>query len=329
MTKFLMCLVLVFILAGTAFAADGAPGVLLYNGDAANDSGGMALSSWGSGYITESYNVHYIGPQVLRLLSQGYYQGGVLTFKQPVPLEGFLASSNAYLELLVKPSVVLKSTTGTTTPTTSGTTPMNPMGGFAGGGMMTNPTTPSTTDPNSSTPKFLLQRLRIILVTDKGELVMSSWPLYPGNLMNGGWRQVAIPLAAFKSTAPAKGDVLRGIRIFADRADQFYIAQIGLNIDNEPLRVKATAKPTVAHLKERVKFLATADVGVTSTKIAWTFDSKNGITTDALGPRVEWIYEKPGVYTVTCTISDEYGNKPPASATTVVTVVATEATSTK
>lgn len=155
-------------------------------------------------------------------------------------------------------------------------------------------------------------------------MIADGWSLRLSTLLGGGWRRVAIPLAAFKSASPERGTILKGLQIFADRADIFYVGQIRLVVDTSPIRLKATAQPTSANTGATVTFSAEVDAGNSATSISWDFDESNGLQVEAQGPKVEWFYSRPGSYTVTCTASDLYGNKQPATSTLKITVFGAE-----
>lgn len=362
MRLFLIAMALLLALAGLAGAAQD---TIIYDGDAETDSGGLSLGSWGSGFVAESYDVHYVGPHVLRVLSQGYYQGGVLTFKRPLPLADYLSDPNAYLEFMVKPAIIpqapepslivgigrvggaaaTRGTAAATPRATQAATPggARPGGGGVpgrfggGGGMRGNPgaaqTRPQPTTPTGrrqttgaaapaapDKPTFSLRRFRVFLVTDRGEMIVDSWPITSGALVNEGWRKVDIPLAAFKSVSPEHGTTLKAIRLFADRADVFFVGQIRLLVDDTPLRVKVNATPASTQVGSRVAFAADVTAGNSDTVISWDFDQSNGIQVDAQGQRVEWIFSRPGQYVVTCRVADLYGSKEPATSTATVNV---------
>jgi hypothetical protein len=331
---------LALILALSSFACAAAE-VVIYNGDAETDRGGIALGAWGSGHVAESYEVHYIGPRVLKVLSQGYYQGGVLTFKNPVPLEAFAFEPDSYLEFLVKPAVVLRQTQPQAAPTTGASTRqpaagastrptrggMMPGGAARRGGAGTaarQPGTPQTgkkpAEADTGKPAFLLRSFRVMLITDKGQMMVDGWPIRNSVLTGGGWRRIAVPLSAFKSPAGEQATLLKGLRLFADRADIFYIGQIRLMVDTTPLRAKVTAKPARAEAGSAVAFQAAVDAGNASTLISWDFDASDGIQVQAQGAKVEWRYEKIGEYVVTCTVSDIYGTKEAVSETAKIVV---------
>jgi len=314
---------LALTLAGVAAAG---PEVMLYNGDAENDRGGILLGSWGSGHVSESYDVHYIGPRVLKVLSQGYYQGGVLTLKSPALLGALAAEPNAYLELWVRPAVVVQS---------SARRPI--VGGFGrsagrastaargiGVGRATRSLQPAARQPSpvsGGKASFLLQRLRICLITEKGEMLVEGWPLVPGSLARGGWKRVAMPLAAFKSAGSERGERLLGLRIFADRADVFYVGQIRLIVDDAPMYLKIVTEPAQVLTGSKVKFSAEVEAGAATALLSWDFDNRDGLQTDAQGGKVEWIYREPGDYVITCMASDAYGGKGQVTATAKVHVL--------
>jgi hypothetical protein len=82
--------------------------VLIFDGDVQADSGGIKISSWGSGTAAPVYDQTYVGPQVLKVTSQGPYQGVVLQLGRPVDLQEFLSSSDGYLDLRLLPAQVPK-----------------------------------------------------------------------------------------------------------------------------------------------------------------------------------------------------------------------------
>ncbi len=77
---------------------------ILYDGDLEVDSGGIAVTTWGSGEAEPVYEEAYVGPQVLKVTSHGLYQGVVLHFARPGDLKDFLASDAGYLDLRIHPA---------------------------------------------------------------------------------------------------------------------------------------------------------------------------------------------------------------------------------
>ena len=77
---------------------------LLYDGDLDLDSGGVDVTGWGSGKAESVYEATYVGPEVLKVTSQGPYQGVVLRIGRPANLTDFLASGAGYIDLRVQPA---------------------------------------------------------------------------------------------------------------------------------------------------------------------------------------------------------------------------------
>ena len=78
--------------------------MLLYDGDIQADSGGITVTPWGSGEAESVYDATYVGPQVLKVTSQGPHQGIVLHLKRPADLSDFVSSRFGYLDLRVSPA---------------------------------------------------------------------------------------------------------------------------------------------------------------------------------------------------------------------------------
>ena len=77
---------------------------VLYDGDLDVDSGGVHVTGWGSGKAESVYEATYVGPEVLKVTSQGPYQGVVLRFARPADVAEFLASGAGYIDLRVQPA---------------------------------------------------------------------------------------------------------------------------------------------------------------------------------------------------------------------------------
>jgi len=79
---------------------------LVYDGDVRVDSGGIKIKPWGSGKadpVNDGYH-YYVGPEVLKVTSQGPYQGIVLQLGRPADLAPYLSSHNGFIELRVMPA---------------------------------------------------------------------------------------------------------------------------------------------------------------------------------------------------------------------------------
>ncbi len=77
---------------------------IIYDGDLELDSGGIKVVPWGSGRAEPVYDETYIGPQVLKVTSQGPYQGIVLQLTRPVNLTEFLSSGYGCIDVRILPA---------------------------------------------------------------------------------------------------------------------------------------------------------------------------------------------------------------------------------
>ena len=79
---------------------------LVYDGDIRMDTGGIKIKPWGSGKaepVNDGYH-YYVGPEVLKVTSQGPYQGVVLQLGRPADLAPYLSSHTGFIELRVMPA---------------------------------------------------------------------------------------------------------------------------------------------------------------------------------------------------------------------------------
>jgi hypothetical protein len=78
---------------------------MLYDGDLTADSGGIKVTYWGSGKAESTHDVQYLGPDVLRVTTEGPYQGVVLQLGRPADLGQFSGMKAALVDIRVKPAV--------------------------------------------------------------------------------------------------------------------------------------------------------------------------------------------------------------------------------
>ncbi len=83
---------------------------LVYDGDLKTDSGGIEVTSWGSGEAKSVSDTSYVGPEVLKVTSQGPYQGIVLHLARAVDLPEFTVAKESYVDLRILPGQVPKPT---------------------------------------------------------------------------------------------------------------------------------------------------------------------------------------------------------------------------
>jgi hypothetical protein len=309
--------------------AAAAPSITLYRGDPSVASG-VQLAGWGSGQAIDTTGEAYSGSNSIKLVTEGYYAGGRLIFREPLDITPQFTDPYTFLEMAIKflPGRI-RTNTGNTP---GGSGPGGPPGyGGPGGGPpgYAGPGGPGgvadSSDPSSAlliTPDT--QRLRVALHFEGGTAVAEDYPLIRFPTSEPGWVRVALPFAVFKG-APQMGSYrLRELHVFGDAPDTFFIGQITTVTDNDPISVEPLEEQVVS-VNDRVEFVANAEGGLSGLKYSWDFDRSDGIQEDAVGPRVSHVFTKPSregkPYTVTLTVSDLAGRKRSVSVETTVEVI--------
>jgi hypothetical protein len=331
-------------LAGPKFAA-AQTGMPIYSGETLQ-SAGLTVSPWGSGTIDESQKAVYSGQNSLKIVSQGYYQGANIAFSKPFDLSRYAANKNAILQfaLLVVDPAATGNTGGRGFPggpggssfpggpppglgsgARSGGFPGGQGGGFPGGpgsggypggpgaggygayGGMGSKGGAMRTEQAKS-----LAHLRLLMITASGKPLEMVLPVNYAREDNQ-WKLFNIPVPAIPGLT-ADDAKIQEIRIFGDTSTTLYLGKISVVVDNTPLRVERQDEKNVG-VKETYRYTATATAGATPLKYSWDWDASDGIQEESVGRIVKHTYYKPGDYTVTLTVSDAFGTKPPVSTT--------------
>lgn len=201
----------------------------------------------------------------------------------------------------------------TRTPRTTATAPARP---GAPAAATTTATTPAA--PKVLIPTFLMERVRVVVETDQGLSECSGYPLSYLTDDRQGWKRFAIPLSMLKGSP--LGTKIKSIRIFGEPRDVFYMGQLALTTIDEGITISATATPTTAAVNQVVEFKAALTSYPAPVRVTWDFDSKDGITEEAVGMTASKLYHEAGLFMVTCTANDLLGKKPPAVTTVMVQV---------
>jgi hypothetical protein len=170
------------------------------------------------------------------------------------------------------------------------------------------PEVPAQTGPApANEAAFRTEAFRVELSTDRGTAVLPDSPIYPGDRNAAGWVKIGFPLRDFKGTV---GDKLNQIAIFTERPDTVYIGQVKLLLNVAPLEARPVAYPAIAKPGQPVTLMARATEGLAPIRAVWDFDKSNGMQEEAVGTRVTNVYNKPGDYEATVTVSDATGANP-------------------
>ena len=180
------------------------------------------------------------------------------------------------------------------------------------------PAVPSTAQPQqqvtriAEAPPTPPQAVRVVLVTDKGELATEGLALGEGVGEARGWVRIDVPLTELKGNKEALQGRIQRVVIAGDRPGTFYVGQVGIVIDEQPLEtevnidvglkgVAETRRTVVGEMK-----LTGASVRE-QVRVSWDFDARDGIQEDAEGRRVRFSFSEAGDYMVTVTVADIAG----------------------
>ncbi len=178
-----------------------------------------------------------------------------------------------------------------------------------------------------------IESLRILIQTDKGWLALPPLKIDPGKMDQRGWIDFVVPLAKMVKIGQVDEKAkLRRLLIFGDKWGEFYVGQISLVHDPQPIKVSATAQVAQQPPKkeidcmagETVRFSAEVESGLAEVEVFWDFDARDGVKPEAEGESVEHKFEKPGTYKVTVVAVDKDGVKEEARDTVIVHVHPTE-----
>jgi hypothetical protein len=283
-------LIVIFsLLTGTAVFAD----TSIYTGQPAADAG-ITFLPWGSGGSGESTEKTLVGTRTIKIDTGGWFQGGGIEFKDPAAIPGG-AGSGDYLVFTVGPTMQSAMSTDT-----------SDLSWYTRGSSSAS----KSYDLGAQTierPK--IQRLRFVFIDPTGKRLEVQQGLTSSG--ETGWVDASIPVAKFRA---ASIDSVKKILLFSDLPDTIYIGEIKIAQDTEQLKAEVVDDLSYA-VGDAVPFPATVTAGLSSVRVSWDFDVKDGIQEDAIGAYVTHVFSKSGDYVVTVTVKDNNGIKNPYSTT--------------
>lgn len=329
-----------FGLLAVSSAALAGPTVNLYTPVRAAKDQGLTLVGWGSGSITETDDAAYDGTQSLRISTRSYFQGGRIVFQSPIDLKAVSADSSNMLRFVVKVAdgTVSGGGPGKAGPGKSGAG----VGSSAGGGGGTasgegpgggapgrggGPRGGGSGDPrgagggsgnDTAAAASAFDSIRVVITTTDGLKSEAYLPL-SGAGGKDGWRMVAVPLKAISGFTRTNAQVSE-VAIAGNTTTTFYLGEVKIASDETPISGDTNVTELNLGLGEEVVLWANGYAGATMLKYTWDFDASDGIQVDAEGQAVRRRFRKSGKFTVTVTISDEFGQKKPFTRTIEVTV---------
>jgi len=163
-----------------------------------------------------------------------------------------------------------------------------------------------------SVPLPQLKNIRITFYTEKGVgmLMVTPEQFYPKEEVNNFWVRIGIPLSQIQKGMPIGGKLNRMV-VTSDEPTEFLVGRLAFVRDNKPMVVNLFIFPPFLEAKKSIFFAARVEAGLTPYEVQWDFDTRAGESVDAVGERVTYTYPAEGLYTITCTVRDLTGAKPP------------------
>lgn len=314
--------------------ASNAQSVSIYSPAKSIKDQSLALRPWGSGTISETDELSFEGVFSLRVSTRNFFQGGAMTFGQPVDLSGAFADKNNLLRFAIRvadSSLTLGGGGGGGGKGGEGGGPggLNTGGGAGGGGGAGvggetggqlgggGAATRTTTLAPEATK---LTQLRFIVTTSDGKKSEIYVPIGTGSAANRNWVTVAAPLQAINGFGSTNKSIT-SISVSGDAISTFYVGDIRIVNDSTPINgeMKPNQERNLA-LGDEIEFRGSGFAGSSILKYSWDFDARDGIQADAEGMVIKRRFRSPGEFTVTLTITDTFGLKKPYSTTVKIKV---------
>ena len=304
----------------------------------------IGLKGWGAGTASETDELAYEGGHSIRISTRNHFSGGIIQFGSPVGLGDKFGDKNNMLRITFRPAesgTILSGGgpggRGSGGPGAGGAGAAGAAGGAGGavppgkggGGAGTAGGVGGAEGPalggrggqgggNTDAAKRM-EELHVIVTTSDGKKSEAYIPVTTSGSGDRGWKTVAIPLQAISGFDRTNKEV-KEIAFAGDATTTFYIGDLRVVNDTTPI----TGEPNVRNLNlalgDYVNFVANGYGGSSILKYTWDFDEKDGVQVDATGQSVRRQFRKPGTYTITLTIQDQFGLKQPYS-TTIKAVV--------
>jgi hypothetical protein len=276
----------------------------------------------------------------LRLSTLGRYQGARFDLQAPIDITPLLTSKNTYLEVYLRGT----GSGDASKITGDGGTPPPPetyqSAALTGVATEVPPPVPDlqTEVPDgpatdglpkefqpvqkkpATVPLPALKNLRFTFITEHGQglLIVTPDQFFPRDEV-GPWIRVDIPLTLINKALPIGGKWTR-LLITSDEPTELLLGRLAIVRDNLPLQGSFIVFPPFLEAGKRIFFAARVETGLSRYEVHWDFDTKAGVTIDATGDRVTYVFDTEGNYLITCTIRDVTGGKEPVSSTLEVKV---------
>jgi len=184
------------------------------------------------------------------------------------------------------------------------------MPGMPGAGMM-----------QVSQPAKPIDRIRVVLVTDKGQLSSGGLLLDTNLALEGDWLRLSAVLSDFARPEDLQGATLQRVVITGNHEGTIYVGEVEIVQEDTPL-VAQIEGAQVRHVRagQTVQFTAKPQHEGVNANYQWDFDDLDGLSTNAYGESVSYQFPEAGYYVVTLRVADSNGQLQPRMDTVKVKV---------
>ena len=289
----------------------------------------IELGSWGTGKIKQSEWLRYEDHEALEVETKGYFEGGRLELKLPPDFTVFGRQPSN-----VQVVAVVQAAQPQAYPGAYGRGwPAGP-GGAMQAGPEAMPRMPGAWPGAGAAgasaygqPVEPIDEVRIVLVTEQGQVASGALALDPNLADAEGWIQVTAVLSDFKGKPGLSGTRLLRVVLTGNREGTFYVGSLRIIQEDTPLvatilgpqrrQVPWDPNPQV---QVTASFTAAPQLAGVEAAYIWDFDDLNGLGEDAYGQQVSCQFPEPGHYVITLTTADRAGLRLPRMGKVYVTV---------
>ncbi len=157
-------------------------------------------------------------------------------------------------------------------------------------------------------PPEPIDNIRIVLITDQGQLDSGPLKVDPNLVELQGWIRLAVVLSDFQGPAELSSATLLRVAVTGDHEGKFYLSRLRLVQEDKPLmaQIEGEQQRRVS-LQDEVTFTAAPQIEGVEATYTWDLDDLDGLTEDAYGQQVSCQFPEPGYYIVTLTVLDNAG----------------------
>ena len=172
-----------------------------------------------------------------------------------------------------------------------------------------------------SQPAEPIDRIRVVLVTDKGQLSSGGLLLDPNLTLGDDWMQIRVVLSDFARSEDLQGATLQRVVITGNHEGTIFVGDLKIIQEDTPLvaNIEGAALRTV-RAGQAMQFSAKPQHDGVRASYQWDFDDLNGLGIDGYGEEVSYQFPEPGYYVVTLRVTDPNGQLQPRMATVKVNV---------